>query len=170
MKHKLTTFTPRPSTSGLPTLASVGFVPFGEFGRLFERLFDDFGSRAQSGPLHGWYAAPAGEFLPRFELEKTAQGLRLHAELPGVSNEDLELSVDGDVLTLSGHKKVVERSEQDRLVHSERHYGSFERRVTLPLEIDAAKVSASFEKGVLTVDLPSKQPIETKRTIRIEAK
>jgi HSP20 family protein len=170
MKNKISTFPNRPTTPNSPALSSVGFVPFADFGRLFDRFFEDFGGRTSPSPLSGWYAAPQGEFLPRFELEKTEQGLRLHAELPGVSNEDLELYVDGDLLTLTGHKKVVERSEKERVVHSERHYGSFERRVSLPVEVDASKVTATFANGVLTVELPSKQPVETKRTIRIEAK
>lgn len=170
MQTKPQSVATRTYAKSAPTLATLGFGPFGEFGRLFDRLFEDLGPRLEHSPLAGWYARPGGDFSPRFELEKTEGGLRLHAELPGVSIEDLDLTVDGDLLTLRGHKKVVERSEQDRVVHSERHYGSFERRVGLPIEVDAERVTATFDKGVLTVELPSKQPLETKRSIRIEAK
>ncbi len=70
-------------------------------------------------------------------------------ELPGVKEDDVELSIDDGVLTLKGEKKSSRESEQSG--YSERSYGTFERRITLPSNIDVDSCSASFDEGVLTI-------------------
>jgi HSP20 family protein len=87
------------------------------------------------------------------------------AELPGISSDDVEVSLDGDILTIKGEKhEEKEVSEDDRYVH-ERSYGSFYRRITVPDGISADAIEASFDNGVLTVEvaLPEEKPAESKR-------
>ena len=111
-----------------------------EMNRLFDDVFHDFGmGRRMAG---AW---------PHIEVRETDDGYHLTAELPGVDEKDVELSLDNGVLTLRGERKS--ESKDDRRGYSERYYGSFERRIQVG-EGDEAKVNATFDKGVLTVDLP----------------
>lgn len=95
-----------------------------------------------------------GAFAPSLDVKETPEGLLLTAELPGVKEEDIELSLDGEVLTLRGEKRE-EKTSEERGVHlQERVYGSFQRSLRLPYAPDPGRVSASFDKGVLRVTLP----------------
>jgi HSP20 family protein len=109
--------------------------------RLFNEMFRDFG--LSGGRMSaGW---------PQIEVKETDDGYRLTAELPGLDEKDIELSLDDGVLTLRGEKKG-ETGDQMR-GYSERYYGAFERRIQVG-DVEEAKVNATFDKGVLTVDLP----------------
>ncbi|MEI5686549.1 Hsp20/alpha crystallin family protein [Sphingomonas kyungheensis] len=115
--------------------------------REMNRLFDDV--------LHG-FGAPsfATERLavPSVELSETDQAIRVTAELPGLEQKDVELSIEDQVLTLRGEKKAEVADEARG--YSERRYGRFERRIGLPRGIDADKATAAFAHGVLTVTIP----------------
>jgi HSP20 family protein len=126
---------------------------FGTLQREVNRVFDQmFGSG-------GGLASPGG-FAPSLEMTETEGGLVVTAELPGLEEKDVEVSLEGDMLTLSGEKRQ-ERSEDKGGLHiSERNYGSFRRSVRLPWAAEAGQASASFDKGVLTVTLP--RPPEAK--------
>jgi len=96
----------------------------------------------------------AGGFAPSLDVKETPEGLELTAELPGVKEEDIDLSLDGEVLTLRGEKRE-EKTSQERGMHmQERSYGSFQRSLRLPFAPDQEKVTAQFDKGVLHVTLP----------------
>lgn len=105
-----------------------------------------------------------GGFRPSMDVVRTDGQLILTAELPGISPDDVDVSLDGDILTVKGEKtdeRVV--SEDDRYVH-ERVFGSFQRRITVPGGISADDIDATFEDGVLTVQvtLPEEKAIEPK--------
>jgi HSP20 family protein len=107
----------------------------------------------------------ASGFRPSMDVVKTDGHMVVTAELPGISSDDVEVSLDGDILTIKGEKhEEKEVSEDDRYVH-ERSYGSFQRRITVPDGISAAAIEASFDNGVLTVEvaLPEEKPAESKR-------
>jgi HSP20 family protein len=107
----------------------------------------------------------ASGFRPSMDVVKTDGHMVVTAELPGISSDDVEVSLDGDILTIKGEKhEEKEVSEDDRYVH-ERSYGSFQRRITVPDGISADAIEASFDKGVLTVEvaLPEEKPAESKR-------
>ncbi|RLB35076.1 MAG: Hsp20/alpha crystallin family protein, partial [Deltaproteobacteria bacterium] len=92
----------------------------------------------------------------------------VRAELPGVKAEDLELSVTGDSLTLSGERKIAAEDENARYHRREREAGKFSRIVTLPAQVEPAKVEASCADGVLTVVLPKAEASKPK-TISVKS-
>jgi len=109
--------------------------------RLFNDMFRDIG-------VTGGRAAAA---WPHIEVKETQEGHRLMAELPGMDEKDIDLSLEHGVLTLRGEKKA--EAGDDGRGYSERYYGSFERRLQVG-DVDEAMVKATFDKGVLTVELP----------------
>jgi len=82
------------------------------------------------------------------------EGLFITAEVPGVSNEDIDISVIGDTLTLTGNRKPDEIDENTRYHRQERGYGNFSRSVQLPFPVNVSKVDATFHNGVLSIALP----------------
>lgn len=106
------------------------------------------------------FSGNGSDLLPVMEMHTTDDKVTLCTELPGVEEKDIDVSVDGDTVTVSGEKKsAVERKNGDRY-HSERTYGSFSRSVMLPFEVDEKKVEAVFKNGVLTLTI--EKPAEMK--------
>ncbi len=133
-----------------------------EVNRLFDDVFRGFGV-----PAFGGFERAAG--WPHIELAETGKDIRVTAELPGLSGEDVEISVEDGALTLRGEKRS-EVEDKDR-GYSERSYGRFERRIGLPRGIDREQASATFADGVLTVTLPKTEAAnETVRRIPINAR
>lgn len=132
--------------------------PFADLNRLqrdLEKSF--FGSRAR----------PA-DFAPPVDVHEDAEALVLRAELPGVKREDVDISIDGNVLSLKGERKL-EQEENTRKYHRvERSYGSFVRQFQLPTNVDATSVEAQLADGVLTLKLPKKQELKA-RKIEVKA-
>jgi len=127
--------------------------------RLFEDLFrSTMPSLGFSGSTVAW---------PSVEVSDTDREVRLNAEVPGMSEKDVELLMEDGVLTLRGEKKS-ETEDKDR-GYSERYYGRFERRIALPSNIDEKGVKADFKDGVLTVTLPKSPEAERGRRIPINA-
>ncbi|MBM3976222.1 MAG: Hsp20/alpha crystallin family protein [Planctomycetes bacterium] len=91
---------------------------------------------------------------PRMDVRENAAEILVEAELPGVEEQDIELTLHEGTLVLRGEKKLEQKLEQEGWHLTERAYGSFQRVIGLPAEIDAAKIEATFEKGVLRVRLP----------------
>jgi HSP20 family protein len=141
-----------------PTL----FEPWSDLRREIDRVFDS----ALTGTPLGTNAQ--SQYLPAMDIEETSDKIRLTLEVPGVSPEDLEISIENNVLTVSGEKRFRRDSDKDRegshLI--ERRYGHFERSVMLPETVDADSIAAHFENGVLTVELP-KSARSRRRTIAI---
>lgn len=120
-----------------------------DMNRLFEEVFRSYGT-PWSGIEGTW---------PSVEIRDGERELRVVAEVPGMREEDVEILLDDDVLTLRGERKA-ESEDSDRRV-SERFYGRFERRIPLGYEIDEDAVRADFDNGVLTVILPKREPGRT---------
>ncbi|TAJ19205.1 MAG: Hsp20/alpha crystallin family protein [Planctomycetota bacterium] len=95
---------------------------------------------------------------PRIDVRESADAVHVEAELPGVDENDVELSLHEGMLVLKGEKKVESKQDHTGWHQIERAYGSFQRVIGLPTEVDAAKVEATFEKGVLRVRLPKSAP------------
>ena len=91
---------------------------------------------------------------PAMNAWSSEAGMNITAEVPGVQPEDIDVSVVGDTLTLSGARKPDELKEGARYHRQERGYGSFNRSLQLPFQVNIKKVEASFKNGVLTVSLP----------------
>lgn len=133
-----------------------------EVNRLFEDVFRGFGV-----PSLGGFAR--GLSWPSVELGETDKEIRVVAELPGLDEKDVDITVEEGVLTLRGEKKS-EVEDKDR-GYSERSYGRFERRISLPRGVEQDKGSATFTNGVLTVTLPKSEAAnENIRHIPINAR
>ena len=121
--------------------------PFAVLRREMDALFDGFFSE------FGGAAKTLQSFTPRIDVTENEKEVRITAELPGVEEKDVEVSLSGDAITIKGEKRE-EKEEKGEQYRFERSYGSFRRTFSLPCEVDADKASAAFKKGVLTVTLP----------------
>lgn len=128
-----------------------------EMNRVFSRFFDGL---------------PMLEDLtvfPPVSIAENTRTITVTAEIPGIAANELEITVDGDVLTMRGEKKDEKKSEKDNWYRVERSYGSFARRIELPSAVDAAHAEATLEKGVLTLKL-TKIASDKAKTIKVQAK
>ena len=136
--------------------------PFWRLRSEMDRLFDDFFSTPVfSG---GWSRAMN---WPSLEVNETADEVRITAELPGLSEKDVELSVQDGLLTIGGERRN-EQEDKER-GWSERYYGRFERRIALPDGADEKSCEATFRDGVLTVRMPKSESAARGRKIPINA-
>ena len=132
--------------------------PFMAFREEMDRLFDTFFSPTR-------FAAPdfgRSDIRPALDLSENENEIRLRAELPGVDEKDVEISLDRDVLTIRGEKREERRDDTEQRRVIERSYGSFERSIALPFEPKEDEVKAEFRNGVLTVT--AKKPPELAHT------
>jgi HSP20 family protein len=138
---------------------------FGSLFREVQKTFEDFSRRS---PLAGL----SSEMLaPRIDIAESKDAINLTAELPGVDEKDVDVTLADGVLTIRGEKKA-ERDEKDKDKNwhvVERSYGSFSRTISLPFDPDSAKVEAKFDKGVLHVHLPKPAEVAKKQQ-KIEIK
>jgi HSP20 family protein len=134
-------------------------------GSLFDDLFRDFAPGYFVRPLHG-------DPLPqqvKIEVKEDAENFVLHAELPGVAKQDIQVSIDGPMVSLSAEvKQHDQKSQNERVLRSERYYGSVSRSVRLPLDVDESRAFAKFDNGVLTLTLPKKMQAAASRRLKIE--
>lgn len=120
-------------------------------------------------PFHGaWSLRPLGglgeqPFEPLFDVKETKDACVLKADLPGVKEEDLEISLSGNMLTVSGKRESEKTEEGETYFASERAYGGFTRSFTLPEYVDAEQVRAELRDGVLTLLLPKRPESQPKR-------
>jgi HSP20 family protein len=147
-------------------LSQGGGDPFSVLQREVNRAFDEV---FRGFPAMGRGAAMVGGFAPSLDVRETDQGLEISAELPGMSEEDIDLRLEGDLLTLAGEKKE-ERTQENAGMHlTERSFGRFQRSFRLPYRPDPGQVQAQFEKGVLRITLPRPQQQQTGGRIQIQA-
>ena len=96
----------------------------------------------------------ATHWSPSIDIVETPEGYQVRAELAGVNSEDVDVSLNGDVLTIRGEKNVEEKREEENWTLRERTWGKFERSFTLPSPVTAENIVAETKNGVLTVDIP----------------
>jgi HSP20 family protein len=113
-----------------------------DMNRLFDRSFRDLTETSEGGFM----------LSPRVDIAQKGDGWEITAELPGVDQNDIDLRLDGDMLTISGEKRDERKDDKNRLI--ERSYGSFSRSFQLPFTPDPDKVTADCDKGVLMIKLP----------------
>lgn len=137
-----------PVTQGSRNMMS----PFDMLQDRIDRIFDDFSTGFRMMP--SVFGNGDLDLTPSLDLHETDKAMFVDAELPGVDEKDIDISVADDMLTISGEKKSeFERKEGDRY-RFERSFGRFSRSVTLPFKIDADKVEAKFDRGVLKLTIP----------------
>lgn len=143
----------------------VGTDMFSNLQREIDRVFQDFGRGGL--PSLGEFGKNAAAM--KVNIAEHDGAIEVTAELPGCAPEDIDVQLKDGVLTIKGEKKV-EKDEKQKDYHvMERSYGMFERSFSLPADVDAAKVEAAFDKGVLKVTLP-KSPQEKSRVQKIAVK
>ncbi len=127
--------------------------PFAMMERDMNRVFRDMSKNFMDTPTRtGWMGGNG--LTPRVDVTETDEAIEVHAELPGMEEKDIEVSLLDNVLTLQGEKKHEKETKEKNYHRVERSFGKFLRRVALPAEVESDKVDARFKKGVLTVRLP----------------
>ena len=115
-----------------------------EMDRLFDRFVD-----LEFPDLPG-----LGEWNPTLDISETRDALVVKAEIPGIEPKDIQVSLQEQVLTITGEKKQEKEEKDEHYYRRERAYGAFARSVRLPALVDEGKVSATFKNGLLTITLP----------------
>lgn len=128
----------------------------------FERLVEDmFGTlHDEFGRLPEWWGNE--RFVPSMDVAEDETSLTLTAEVPGMSKEDLEVTVEDGMLIVRGEKKEEKTSEDESWRRTERRFGQFERRVQLPEHVDAEKIEATYKDGVLKLRMPKAEGTKPK--------
>jgi HSP20 family protein len=144
-----------------------------EMDRLFDRFvgFSFPSMRRMFDHEQGWrQETPFGLAAPAVDVTEDENCYKVEAELPGLDEKDIDLSINGDMLILRGEKRQ-EHEEKDKSHYlSERSYGSFERSFALPESVERDKINAQFTKGVLTITLPKSAKAQQKqRKIEVKA-
>ncbi len=160
-----------PSKRDLPTPSRE--FSFGGLREEMNRLLDDFMDERMVAPFgvlrEPWNGLRASRAFPRVDISENEKRVRVAAELPGMTEKDIELSIDDGVLTLRGQKSTEIDEKKEDVHRIERHAGAFQRSFSLPDTIDQAKVAASFKNGVLEVTIPKvKKAARASRKINIK--
>lgn len=148
-----------------------GLIPWRPFRELeeMERRFDDM----LSWPLLPavWRRIPTMEmgWAPAIDVFEKEDKFVVKAELPGMKEEDIDISVVGDTLTIKGERKAESEVEEEDYYYCERSYGSFSRSIDIPSNVDAKKIEANYNDGVLEVSLPKTPEVKPKK-ISVSAK
>ncbi len=131
------------------------FVPT-SFSALVDRFFND--SITRSG---------GSTFIPKTDVVETPTAYEVQLAVPGLNKEDFNLEVNDNYLTISGERKF-QNEKKDKSYHSiETHYGSFSRSFTLPENVDASKINARYNNGILEVTIPKDEKKVLKQTIKV---
>ena len=129
--------------------------PFNEIARVHDRFFGNGFDRDYG-------------FRPAVDIYEDDTGIHVKTELAGVKPEDIKVSVENRILTISGERKFENEDKRDGYHRVERSYGSFSRSFALPVEVKAEEIDAKMEHGVLSVSLP-RRPEAKKREIAVKA-
>ncbi len=122
-----------------------------------DKLFNDFAVRTPEDKLKS-----QGLWFPALDIEESTDNIKIVAELPGMKKEEIKLTITEGKLQVMGERKF-EKEEKDKTYHRiERSYGKFKRVISLPKEVEIAKVTATYEQGILTVILPKSEKVKPK--------
>jgi HSP20 family protein len=136
-----------------------GTSPFADLNRIrneIDRLFEDpFALTTGTSFFEGWQ--------PSLDVYDDKDRITIKAELPGMKLEDIDVSVHGNVLAISGERKHEEEHKERESYRAERYFGRFQRSLTLPAAVDAGKVQATYKDGILTVECPKSEEAKPKQ-------
>jgi HSP20 family protein len=142
------------------THGRLAFDPFRNFEERMRRFFgeavDPFGNMGEEN----WSVAT---WSPACDIYETANEIVVKTELPEVKKEDVQVSVDNNVITIRGERKFSEETKRENYHRLERSYGEFTRSFTLPNFIDTGKINAEFKDGILRVTLPKREEVKPKQ-------
>jgi HSP20 family protein len=134
-------------------MAIVRYQPW-DFITEMNKMLDVFGGRRESSDLA---KMETSQWIPAVDIRETKDAILIHADLPGVRKENIELSVDNNVLTIKGTREEEKKDERDETIRVERFFGSFSRSFSLPNNVALDKVDAKNSDGVLEVTIPKQQ-------------
>ncbi len=126
-----------------------------EMNRLFSTMFDETPANGNGNGTRRW--------IPSMDLVESTDDYVLRADLPGVGQDDVQIEVENDVLTISGERKAEHHDSTDGFVRLERSFGTFSRSLTLPKGVDAEAVTAAFADGVLELRIPKPEQAKPRR-------
>ena len=142
-----------------PVKDFMSLDPFRLFPNRMERLFEE----PMLGTMMGNEEWPLKAWVPPCDIFETDKELVMKFELPEVKKEDVEVKLEQNVLTLHGERKFEEKTDRENYHRVERHYGEFMRSFSVPMYVDAARITAEFKDGVLTVMLPKNEEARPKQ-------
>ena len=140
------------------------YDPVSEVNRMFDEMLGGL-TRRQGGQQH---RAEVTEWAPAIDVVARDGDLVLRAELPGVKQEDVDITLQNGVLTISGERRAEEQREGSGYYVRERRHGSFQRSMTLPEGVDESKIHARFQDGVLEVRVEGAAAVREPKRIQIE--
>jgi HSP20 family protein len=142
--------------------------PFTSLREEMNRLFDSFHTGFEPAQLSRIDDASAS-WAPKVNVTENDNALLVTAELPGIDEKDIDVSLDNGLLTIRGEKKQEKEEKDKNFYRSERSYGMFQRSLALPVEVDENKIDAEYKKGVLKLTLPkTKEAISKVRKIPVK--
>lgn len=137
--------------------------PFYSLQRQMNSLFDDFFTGFDITP-RGFAAGGFGGFMPSIDVKESEKEFTIRAELPGVDEKDIDVTVANDAVTIKGEKKEEKEDKGKNYYYMERSYGSFNRVIPLAAETEAGKAEASFKNGILNITIPKSSSAKAKGT------
>jgi HSP20 family protein len=141
------------------SLAKRGGDSFSHLRNQINRVFDDFWGESWLAPSREMSA----QFWPQVDVTETEKDIKVSADIPGVEPKDIDVSLEDGMLTIKGEKKYEREEKEKGQYRMERSYGSFERAIELPAEVDESKAKAEFKKGVLRLTLPKRPGAPSRR-------
>lgn len=139
------------------------WTPLHDFSVLQNRLNSIFQDFPRTGAESGQEALTTGNFVPPVDIYEDDQKLVLKLEVPGIKQEDLDIRVENNTLTIRGERKFEKEEKEENFHRIERRYGSFVRSFTLPNTVDAEKIAASYDAGVLAIELAKRAEAKPKQ-------
>src|SRR5579864_6867928 len=142
----------------------IRWEPFREFSTMQERmnrmnrLF-----RESFSPEGAEEALTTTGFAPPVDIYEDEHNITLRMEVPGIDEKDIDVRIENNTLTVHGERKLEKEEKEENFRRVERQYGSFTRSFTLPTTVDAEKVSANYEKGILKISLAKKAEAKPKQ-------
>lgn len=124
-----------------------------QMGRVFGDLFSS---------KDGENSEESNSWMPTVDITETDSGFEIHAELPGVAQDDVQVSVTDNLLTIKGEKQQKEETENKNFHRVERRYGTFQRSFTLPRHVDTANIKADYNDGILSLTIPKAEAAKPK--------
>jgi len=133
--------------------------PFGELRSLrreMDRLWEDFFGG-------GELVSSETTWVPATDISETKDAIIVRTEVPGMDAKDIEINLTGDILTIKGEKKQKTEEKDENFHRIETRYGAFSRAIRIPVSVEADKIQAKYEKGVLKITLPKKEEAKPKQ-------
>jgi HSP20 family protein len=141
--------------------------PFAILRQEMDAMFDNFFRSFDMEP----FESRLGAFTPKVDVVESDKEMKITAELPGIDEKDIDVSLQNDMLTIKGEKKEETEDKGKDYYRMERSYGSFSKTIALPIEVETDKVEARFKKGVLSITIPktARTVAETKKiAVKVE--